>query len=511
MRFSIVATFFTVSSGLLPYKTLGSNESERSSLRSEKQDVVDTIYTQAALDDRILSLPGLDFEPNFNQFSGYLKISEETNKSIFYWYVESQSNPETDPVVYWTNGGPGCSGLLAFGLEHGPFYYSSNETLTPNPYSWNKVANMFYVEQPAGVGFSFSDDKSEYKTGDAQAASDNYLSIKKFFEKFPERKQNDFYITSESFGGHYMPELANEIMDKNVDGSIKFKGFALGNPYVDPFSNGATMYQAFYSHGLISDLVYRPWERLCTSRETFDLFCEVLENHMINELEPGINPYALDYPVCTDRLGNVKQSTQRQQSYRLMQHKREFGATLDDINTVSPYSSGTEETSRRLDKFADYEPCEDEYFTKYLNRKDVQKAIHAREDSPKWETCSSVVEYNLDDRFKSLIDFYKIVMKRGLENDLNMMIYSGDDDAICSLAGTQYWIYDLGIDVKKDRLWKHWSDKDGQVAGYVTAFETLGGEGNFTLVTVHGAGHEVPSYKPEQALEMFTTFLQRGW
>ena len=66
-----------------------------------------TEYSDEAMDDMITYLPGLDFEPNFQQFSGYLTISEETNKNIFYWYVESQSNPSTDPVVFWTNGGPG--------------------------------------------------------------------------------------------------------------------------------------------------------------------------------------------------------------------------------------------------------------------------------------------------------------------------------------------------------------------------------------------------------------------
>lgn len=65
---------------------------------------------------------------------------------------------------------------------------------------------MLYIEQPAGVGFSFSDNEDDYVTGDKKAADDNYLLIKKFFEKFPERKGNDFYITSESYGGHYIPQ-----------------------------------------------------------------------------------------------------------------------------------------------------------------------------------------------------------------------------------------------------------------------------------------------------------------
>lgn len=481
-------------------------------------------YTPAAIADLITSLPGLDFETNFKQFSGYLTVSEENNRNIFYWFAESQSDPENDPVVFWTNGGPGCSGLIAFGTEHGPFYYSKNGTLTPNPYSWNKVANMFYVEQPAGVGFSYSDVKSDYITGDAKAASDNYILIKKFFERFPEKKSNDFYITSESYGGHYIPELTYQILENNKDDSINFKGFAVGNPYVDPFSNDVALYETQYYHSLISSLVYRPWHKKCTDRHTFHLACIILENKMYFESEPGINPYALDYPVCIEEDGTLGRSVLREQGSQLMQHRDKYNTDVSlndlslheddefvaEVKKILDLTPPPEEISRRL-KYAKYKPCEINYFTNYLNRKDVREALHILEGLPKWDSCSRIVQYSRSDVNTPLIDFYKKIISRGLENNLNMMVYSGDDDSVCATSGTQYWIYDLDIDVKEDALWNHWYDKDGQVAGYVTAFDTLGGSGNFTFVTVHGAGHELPAYKPEQALEMFTTFLEKKW
>jgi carboxypeptidase C (cathepsin A) len=58
------------------------------------------------------------------------------------------------------------------------------------------------------VGFSYSNTPSDYTTGDHQAAADNYYRvIRAFLERlFPERRGNDFYISSELYGGYFMPQ-----------------------------------------------------------------------------------------------------------------------------------------------------------------------------------------------------------------------------------------------------------------------------------------------------------------
>lgn len=70
---------------------------------------------------------------------------------------------------------------------------------------------MFYLESPAGVGFSFGNTT----TSDALTAKDNLKAVLEFFKKFPEYKSIDFYIAGESWAGIYIPTLANEIIDYN--------------------------------------------------------------------------------------------------------------------------------------------------------------------------------------------------------------------------------------------------------------------------------------------------------
>ena len=166
-----------------------------------------------------------------------------------YWFAESSNDPDNDPVVLWTNGGPGCSGLLGFGTENGPFYIGKEGSpIHHNPYSWNNIANMLYVEIPAGVGFSYTDSPYDTITGDAQTSLDSFYLILEFLKRYPERAKNDFYIASESYGGHYIPQLALDILRRDYEHAINFKGFILGNPYVDPYSNEVAQFEAYYRY-----------------------------------------------------------------------------------------------------------------------------------------------------------------------------------------------------------------------------------------------------------------------
>jgi len=144
--------------------------------------------------------------------------------------------------------------MLGFAQEHGPYLMPDNKTTftqTLNPYSWNKVANMIYIESPAGVGYSWAAG-AKPKYTDESSAEDNYLAVLEFFKKFPEYKDNEFYISGESYAGVYVPFLAHKIAVEHVkDNSVNLKGILIGNGVTDLDYDDTSLWAMGFWHGLI--------------------------------------------------------------------------------------------------------------------------------------------------------------------------------------------------------------------------------------------------------------------
>ena len=167
-------------------------------------------------EELVTQLPDMDpFE--FDVYSGYVDIPN-TKKQYHYLLVESADDPANDPLIIWYNGGPGCSSLLAFMQENGPYHMEDGSlNLTKSEFSWNREANVLYMEHPAGVGFSYCGDPAECIYDDNNQALDNIQAVIGWYEKFPEFKGHDLYIAGESYGGIYVPYLMNEIDKHNMN------------------------------------------------------------------------------------------------------------------------------------------------------------------------------------------------------------------------------------------------------------------------------------------------------
>ena len=160
-------------------------------------------------DDRVYELPECSL--NTKMYSGYLTTKKD-HKETHYVLVESEDNPAEDPLLIWFNGGPGCSSLLGMFMELGPCVVDDGETeFFTNPHPWNQRANVLFIEQPAGVGYSWANTTDDMKFNDLISSRDNLIALKHFYVKFPEYKGRDLYISGESYAGIYVPYLAFRI------------------------------------------------------------------------------------------------------------------------------------------------------------------------------------------------------------------------------------------------------------------------------------------------------------
>ena len=181
----------------------------------ERNGVKYTVFEHAATGARIefVTNSGIcETTPGVNQYSGYLSVG--TSMNMWFWFFESRNNPTTAPLAMWLNGGPGCSSMIGLFQENGPCqFYNGASTPSLNPYSWNTYANMLYVDQPIGTGFSYGTDDA---TGTVSAAPYVWTLLQAFYAQFPQYQNRQFGLWTESYGGHYGPEFAEYFEEQNA-------------------------------------------------------------------------------------------------------------------------------------------------------------------------------------------------------------------------------------------------------------------------------------------------------
>ncbi|XP_014452524.1 lysosomal protective protein [Alligator mississippiensis] len=426
--------------------------------------------------DLITSLPGLSEMPSFQQWSGYLEAGP--GHYFHYWFVESQGNPATDPVVVWLNGGPGCSSMEGFLAENGPLHLNDDGMPYLNPYSWNKVANMLYLESPAGVGYSYS-DFTQSSISDNQVAEDNYQALQSFFAKFPAFRNNDFYVFGESYGGIYVPTLSAKIVKGSAN--FNFKGFGVGNGMTSYYFNEVTLMEFAYYHGVFGDELWALLNKNCCYQGT----CNYINNtnsNCITAILPayerlygiGLNMYNL-YASCW---GGANYQERYEADLSNLFRQYQFNVPVPKVGSIPGVPRCINATAMYI----------------WLNRDDVRQALHIPSSLPNWELCSSQVRTHYKRIYMDMAPFYQTLLK----HDLRALVYNGDVDMVCNFLGSEKFVESLNKPMLKSyQPWYY----NNQIAGFFNEYEKI------TFLTVKGAGHMVPQYKPGQALKMFQCFL----
>ena len=167
----------------------------------------------------VKSLPGWHKPLPSRQYSGFVDANQNASLQMHFWFIESEGDPQNDPLVLWFNGGPGASSLYGLLVELGPFRLNDlslkgpeyQKTKVPqliyNPSSCTQSANILAFSMPVPVGFSYCSPPGPSAQGNDCGASDDnssaeqaYYALKSWLKIFSEFQKNEMFITGESYG-----------------------------------------------------------------------------------------------------------------------------------------------------------------------------------------------------------------------------------------------------------------------------------------------------------------------
>eukprot|EP01017_Pseudomicrothorax_dubius_P049546 TRINITY_DN9227_c0_g1_i1.p1 TRINITY_DN9227_c0_g1~~TRINITY_DN9227_c0_g1_i1.p1 ORF type:complete len:668 (-),score=121.00 TRINITY_DN9227_c0_g1_i1:71-2074(-) len=426
--------------------------------------------------DRVTTLPFFDTKQSFPcAFSGFLPVRED--KSLFYMYFQSDQAPESKPLVVWLQGGPGSSSMLGLFVLNGPIriqYTASKDFRLYRPKnSWLEVANLLYIDQPAGTGFSFATTDDAYVKNEEQVADDLYVALQEFIKKGINTNTNGkWFFAGESYAGKYVPALTSRVLQNNDKielgapkdwVKINVAGALIGNALVHPALQRAAIPAEARGLGYISKLD------------------EINVGSQIDE--------------CQEAVGKIDEK-----STTLCNNITEY---------VKVVSGGVDVYDAR-----NYQDIDVSYLDLYLNgkpdfRDQLAHALHV-ESSPKDVLFRAgdekVMKEMHDDVSNSSLVFIDDLLKRGTK----LLVYNGNFDMLDGPLGPNGWLpllsapYGQGFSLSPVSVWR--TDVDGvrTVGGNVRVFESL------TYITVTLAGHKVPYDQTQKSVRFLETFVTGG-
>lgn len=174
-------------------------------------------------------IPDVDFDVG-ESYSGYLPISDDPNDTneLFFWFFPTSTVNNTEKeILLWLNGGPGCSSFEGLLQENGPFIWQYGTLKpVPNPWAWNRLTNVVWVEQPIGTGFS----RGKVTATSEEDVAAQFLGFWKNFIDTFSLQGYKVYIAGESYAGLYCPYIASAMLDADNTDYYNVSGMLIYDP-----------------------------------------------------------------------------------------------------------------------------------------------------------------------------------------------------------------------------------------------------------------------------------------
>ncbi|KAL4814016.1 pheromone-processing carboxypeptidase kex1 [Aspergillus spinulosporus] len=434
------------------------------------------VLAQSAADYYVESLPGAPEGPLLKMHAGHIEVDPEHNGHLFFWHYQNRHIANRQRTIIWLNGGPGCSSMDGALMEIGPYRLKDNETLEYNEGSWDEFANLLFVDQPVGTGFSFANTNSYLHELDEMAAQ--FITfLEKWFAVFPEYERDDIYIAGESYAGQYIPYIAKAIQDRNEDIHEKhsssarwnLRGLLIGNGWISPAEQYPAYLSFAYEEGLVEE-----GSKLGKELEALLSVCK-------SKMETGLK---ISITACENVLNKL------------------LDKTLDSNNQcINMYDirlrDGSCGTTWPPD-LVDVKP--------YLHNYEVIQALNI---SPEKETGWDECDGNVGAAFRPQKSEPSVKLLPGLlESGIEILLFSGDKDLICNHVGTEQlisnmkWAGGTGFETSPG-VWapRHdWTFED-EPAGYYQYAR------NLTYVLLYNASHMAPFDLPRRTRDMVDRFM----
>ncbi|KIP09855.1 hypothetical protein PHLGIDRAFT_34220 [Phlebiopsis gigantea 11061_1 CR5-6] len=417
-------------------------------------------------------------DPTVNVYTGYLDVDDGA-KHMFFYFFESRRDPANDDVMMWINGGPGCSSATGLLMELGPCSIdmnsvSSNGTVW-NPHSWNNEANIFFLDQPVGVGYSYADYGETVETTE-DAARNIHAFISIFSETFSQFSHRPIHLSGESYGGRYLPTFASYIHDQNQIAkskglsTINLKSVLIGNGITDV----STLYDGRYEIECGTAALEVPFQKINT--------CVQMKIAL-----PRCN--AAMRRGCIDSFDAI--DCRAAVNFCDSQLSTGYWASGRNVYDISKMCLGDSLCY-----------MENSAIAEYLNRPDIRELLGAESPS-NFTACSRDVGMG----FNAHMDKWAVPAQYHvaglLERGIPILIYAGTYDWQCNWVANKLWVDKLewtGQEGYNAAEWRDWF-VDGQKAGEMKK------SGVLTFATIRAAGHMVPHDKPAESFAMISRWI----
>ncbi|KAF9528150.1 serine carboxypeptidase [Crepidotus variabilis] len=417
-------------------------------------------------------------------YTGYLDAG---SRHSFFWFFESRQQPENDDVIFWTSGGPGGSSARGVFMEIGPCRVLEDGKTVIHEESWVSNANLFFMDLPAAVGFSYSDDSKEVVPVETVALDVNAFLII-FFEHFTIFKGLPFHFAADSYASSYLPAFATTLLDQNLQleaekrplTPINLSSLILGNAMTDFY----TMIPGYY-------------KMACTSTSGLKLL-DAQTCMQMRQALPRCQKAAQEACIRTTNATKCEKAS-NDCVEQVFEPFWTYGKGRNPYNVKTNCKNGDPDSCPTfiLAPFASQ-------VVKHLNQPELREQLRIDPvfESYKWDNLE-------DNEFRNQLDLYHdtfFYITALLERNVRILSYVGKDDFVCNWLGNEKWTRGFEWYGRKDfrrqpmRKWK----VNGHLAGKARKAE----DGALMFTVIDDAGHVVPRDKPKELLELIKKWMK---